>query len=266
MLNLKSKVLISSSLLLLMGIGWSTGRLFKKTPQVSSKPTINLTISNYSELNRSDNQNIQVLANVDKKQATSAFDKAAGRRDTDTQVQKSSNEKVTTVSEKNNGVVVAVETTNTNTNESNTLVNEGNKLILTKTVYNTVSKKYDTKVAEVLLGVVNSNIQTVKVTYGSWNYTNIAIGKSALAFTLDWVGPQAVVSKLATIFRVSAKVANGFIAGLALNTAGFGDRIANYLDKNHNGWIGLYQRWKKDTSFKNGLVAQNITYTEWKTE
>ncbi len=78
--------------------------------------------------------------------------------------------------------------------------------------------------------------------------------------------PQAVVSKLATIFRVSAKVANGFIAGLALNTAGFGDRIANYLDKNHNGWIGLYQRWKKDTSFKNGLVAQNITYTEWKTE
>lgn len=241
MLNLKSKVLISSSLLLLIGIGWSTGRLFEKTPQVSSKPTINLTISNYSELNRSDNQNIQVLANVDKKQATSAFDKAAGRRDTDTQVQKSSNEKVTTV-------------------------NEGNKLILTKTVYNTVSKKYDTKVAEVPLGVGNSNIQTVKVTYGSWKYTNIAIGKSALAFTLDWVGPQAVVSKLATIFRVSAKVANGFIAGLALNTAGFGDRIANYLDKNHNGWIGLYQRWKKDTSFKNGLVAQNITYTEWKTE
>lgn len=183
MLNLKSKVLISSSLLLLIGIGWSTGRLFEKTPQVSSKPTINLTISNYSELNRSDNQNIQVLANVDKKQATSAFDKAAGRRDTDTQVQKSSNEKVTTVSEKNNGVVVAVETTNTNTNESNTLVNEGNKLILTKTVYNTVSKKYDTKVAEVPLGVGNSNIQTVKVTYGSWKYTNIAIGKSALAFT-----------------------------------------------------------------------------------
>ncbi|MDG4974010.1 hypothetical protein OGZ44_07115 [Lactococcus lactis] len=66
MLNLKSKVLISSSLLLLIGIGWSTGRLFEKTPQVSSKPTINLTISNYSELNRSDNQNIQVLANVDK--------------------------------------------------------------------------------------------------------------------------------------------------------------------------------------------------------
>ena len=139
-------------------------------------------------------------------------------------------------------------------------------MILTKTVYNTVSKKYDTKVAEVPLGVGNSNIQIVKVTYGSWKYTNIAIGKSALAFTLDWVGPQAVVSKLATIFRVSAKVANGFIAGLALNTAGFGDRIANYLDKNHNGWIGLYQRWKKDTSFKNGLVAQNITYTEWKTE
>lgn len=184
MLNLKSKVLISSSLLLLIGIGWSTGRLFEKTPQVFSKPTINLTISNYSELNRSDNQNIQVLANVDKKQATSAFDKAAGRRDTDTQVQKSSNEKVTTVSEKNNGVVVAVETTNTNTNESNTLVNEGNKLILTKTVYNTVSKKYDTKVAEVPLGVGNTNIQTVKVTYGSWKYTNIAIGKSALAFGL----------------------------------------------------------------------------------
>ncbi|KSU22167.1 hypothetical protein [Lactococcus lactis] len=67
--------------------------------------------SYYSELNRSDNQNIQVLANVDKKQATSAFDKAAGRRDTNTQVQKSSNEKVTTVSEKNNGVVVAVEPT-----------------------------------------------------------------------------------------------------------------------------------------------------------
>ncbi|KSU16394.1 hypothetical protein LMG9449_2094 [Lactococcus lactis subsp. lactis] len=66
MLNLKSKVLISSSLLLLIGIGWSTGRLFEKTPQVSSKPTIKLTISNYSELNRSDNQNIQVLANVDK--------------------------------------------------------------------------------------------------------------------------------------------------------------------------------------------------------
>lgn len=185
MLNLKSKVLISIGLLLLIGIGWSTGRLFEKTPQVSSKPTINLTISNYSELNRSDNQNIQVLANVDKKQATSAFDKAAGRRDTDTQVQKSGNEKVTTVSEKNNGVVVAVETTNTNTNESNTLVNEGNKLILTKTVYNTVSKKYDTKVAEVPLGVGNSNIQTVKVTYGSWKYTNIAIEKSALAFTLD---------------------------------------------------------------------------------
>ncbi|MDR0317937.1 MAG: hypothetical protein LBH89_05720, partial [Lactococcus lactis] len=156
MLNLKSKVLISSSLLLLIGIDWSTGRLFEKIPQVSSKPTINLTISNYSELNRSDNQNIQVLGNVDKKQATSAFDKAAGRRDTDTQVQKSSNEKVTTVSEKNNGVVVAVETTNTNTNESNTLVNEGNKLILTKTVYNTVSKKYDSKVAEVPLGVGNS--------------------------------------------------------------------------------------------------------------
>ncbi len=78
--NLKSKVLISSSLLQLIGIGWSTRRLFEKTPQVSSKPTINLTISNYSELNRSDNQNIQVLANVDKKQATSAFDKAAGRR------------------------------------------------------------------------------------------------------------------------------------------------------------------------------------------
>ncbi|WP_428283426.1 hypothetical protein [Lactococcus lactis] len=168
----------------MIGIGWSTGRLFEKTPQVFSKPTINLTISNYSELNRSDNQNIQVLANVDKKQATSAFDKAAGRRDTDTHVQKSSNEKVTTVSEKNNGVVVAVETTNTNTNESNTLVNEGNKLILTKTVYNTVSKKYDTKVAEVPLGVGNSNIQTVKVTYGSWKYTNIAIGKSALAFGL----------------------------------------------------------------------------------
>lgn len=66
MLNLKSKVLISSSLLQLIGIGWSTRRLFEKTPQVSSKPTINLTISNYSELNRSDNQNIQVLANVDK--------------------------------------------------------------------------------------------------------------------------------------------------------------------------------------------------------
>lgn len=173
---------------------------------------------------------------------------------------------MTTVSEKNNGVVVAVETTNINTNESNTIVNEGNTLILTKTIYNTIIKKYDTKVAEVPLGVGNSNIQTVKVTYGSWKYTNIAIEKSALAFTLDWVGPQAVVSKLATIFRVSAKVANGFIAGLALNTAGFGDRIANYLDKNHNGWIGLYQRWKKDTSFKNGLVAQNITYTEWKTE
>jgi len=185
MLNLKSKVLISSSLLLLIGIGWSTGRLFEKTPQVSSKPTIKLTISNYSELNRSDNQNIQVLANVDKKQATSAFDKAAGRRDTDTQVQKSSNEKVTTVSEKNNGVVVAVETTNINTNESNTLVNEGNTLILTKTIYNTISKKYDTKVAEVPLGVGNSNIQIVKVTYGSWKYTNIAIEKSALAFTLD---------------------------------------------------------------------------------
>ncbi|WP_259765505.1 hypothetical protein [Lactococcus lactis] len=42
--------------------------------------------------------------------------------------------------------------------------------------------------------------------------------------------------------------------------------MANYLDKNRNGWIGLYQRWVKDTSFKNGLVTQNITYTEWKTE
>lgn len=87
---------------------------------------------------------------------------------------------MTTVSEKNNGVVVAVETTNINTNESNTLVNEGNTLILTKTIYNTISKKYDTKVAEVPLGVGNSNIQ-----YGSWKYTNIAIEKSALAFTLD---------------------------------------------------------------------------------
>ena len=92
---------------------------------------------------------------------------------------------MTTVSEKNNGVVVAVETTNINTNESNTIVNEGNTLILTKTIYNTISKKYDTKVAEVPLGVGNSNIQTVKVTYGSWKDTNIAIEKSALAFTLD---------------------------------------------------------------------------------
>jgi len=61
MLNLKSKVLISSSLLLLIGIGWSTGRLFEKTPQVSSKPTIKLTISNYSELNRSDNKTFKFL-------------------------------------------------------------------------------------------------------------------------------------------------------------------------------------------------------------
>ena len=133
-------------------------------------------------------------------------------------------------------------------------------------MYNETTEQYENKSCEVPLNIADNSIQPMAKTYGSWQYTNIAIGTSALAFTLDWVGPQAAVSKLAVIFKISQKVAQGFIAGLALNTAGFGNRVSNYLDKNRNGWIGLYQRWVKDTSFKNGLVTQNITYTEWKTE
>ena len=132
---------------------------------------------------------IKTISNSEKNSVNSAFDKAAAQKDTASQTQKIDNSEVTTISEKETDDVVATETKDVKTGDSSLIVNAGNKILLSKTIYNVTTKKYETQTCQVSLAT-GTAIQTMKVTYGAWHYTNVAIGRSQLAFILDWVGPH----------------------------------------------------------------------------
>jgi hypothetical protein len=105
--------------------------------------------------------------------------------------------------------------------------------------------------------------QTTGYTYESWTYTGVAYGDTAFAVIIDAV-PTLVVPEIAITLGVTKAIAQSFITGLAISYGlakyDIGTHVANYMDKNHNGWIGTYYR----QEYYNGkaVTPQKL----WKTE
>ncbi|HGT7953351.1 TPA: hypothetical protein ACM5HC_001359 [Streptococcus pyogenes] len=74
-----------------------------------------------------------------------------------------------------------------------------------------------------------------------WEYTGIAVGKNVFAALTD-VGIGAMASAVAAAFGITKYAASFLLSYMGASYASTGSALANILDANGNGWIGLYKR------------------------
>lgn len=76
---------------------------------------------------------------------------------------------------------------------------------------------------------------------GPWEYTGVAIGRNFFA-SLTNFGISALASSIAAAFGISKAAASFLLTYMGAAYVSTGEALANLLDVNGNGWIGLYKR------------------------
>ncbi|MDV5994579.1 UNVERIFIED_CONTAM: hypothetical protein KB573_10305 [Streptococcus canis] len=76
---------------------------------------------------------------------------------------------------------------------------------------------------------------------GPWEYTGIAIGANFFTAITDF-GIGALTSTLAAAFGITKAAAGFLLSYMGASYVSTGRQLANLLDVNKNGWIGLYAR------------------------
>lgn len=74
-----------------------------------------------------------------------------------------------------------------------------------------------------------------------WQYTGVAIGRDFFAALADF-GAGALVSYVAAAFKISESAASFLLGYMGAKYVTVGETLADMLDTNKNGWIGLYTR------------------------
>jgi hypothetical protein len=99
--------------------------------------------------------------------------------------------------------------------------------------------------------------------YTAWQYTNVAVSVGTLAFLID-AGAGLVGGVVAKSLGITLNAATSLLGEYASNKAGVGNQVAKFLDKNGNGWVGLYTR-DVYTGISSGKLIGFIG-SEYKTE
>lgn len=178
-----------------------------------------------------------------------------------------SNVEVTTITNKDSDTVTAVKIDNQESKSYTTIVNSGDSIIVSKSIFDQNTQEYniETKVFK------NDNNEANPVMmargWSAWKYTNIAVGSRAFAYAVDTavigLGTAAMTAALpgaiAAAAGCSVAAARGFVSFTAGVGFGYlatikspGQWLSNKLDTNKNGWIGIYYR-------------QTANRTQWKT-
>lgn len=194
------------------------------------------------------NHGTNTVLNTDSKKMSPVLEiqdnKAKDLKNDKISVNKHDNLTITTATDENTDVIDAVKVVNDDTQNSVSIVNDGVTIELTQVMYNQTTKNFDTTVNT--YPVPANNIQMENY-YGSWYYTGSAVGDSVLATIVDATalvsGYEEIVSAAAAVLKVTYGFFGVLLGGYIIQKVGDpGATLANYLDKNHNGWIGIYRR------------------------
>ncbi|MFU2206097.1 hypothetical protein [Streptococcus pluranimalium] len=76
--------------------------------------------------------------------------------------------------------------------------------------------------------------------YGPWQYTGIAVGKNVFAATVG-LPTSALITYVASIFGITPNNVSWMLSYMGAYGIS-GSALADFLDTNKNGWIGLHYR------------------------
>ncbi|GFO52367.1 hypothetical protein ACQ7AI_09090 [Lactococcus petauri] len=197
------------------------------------------------------------------------FEQVQGKANSLSNTEIASNVEVTTITNKDSDTVTAVKIDNQESKSYTTIVNSGDSIIVSKSIFDQNTQEYNVETKVFKNDNDNNEANSVMMARGwsAWKYTNIAVGSRAFAYAVDTavigLGTAAMTAALpgaiAAAAGCSVAAARGFVSFTAGVGFGYlatikspGQWLSNKLDTNKNGWIGIYYR-------------QTANRTQWKT-
>lgn len=189
--------------------------------------------------------------------AEEKFNQVADSSETTVESESAGDVQVTTATTDEDNKVAGVKVTNSEDNTTVTVMNDGQHLTVDKTTFDENTGKYTTEQRLFDLNIANNDGSATNVAYGYFSYTGIAVGRDVLATAID-LGisgltgraafialPRVVAGALGVSVSTVNKIqqyslAGGF--GYASQKLNPGTYIAYNLDKNGNGWVGVYSK------------------------
>lgn len=188
--------------------------------------------------------------------AEDKFNQVADSKETTVESESAGDVQVTTATT-DEDKVAGVKVTNSEDNTTVTVMNDGQYLTVDKTTLDENTGKYTTEQRSFDLNVANNDGSATNVAYGYFSYTGIAVGRDVLATAID-LGiagltgratcvalPRVVAGALgvsvATVNKIQQYSLTGGFA-YAAQKLNPGTYIAYNLDKNGNGWVGVYSK------------------------
>ncbi|MDT2917846.1 hypothetical protein P7H90_00910 [Lactococcus lactis] len=270
MKTIQTKVFVASATTLLLAttVAGATLQAYQVTnsslPKVSQSISADSVIKNAHALVVNDNGR-PVVQSLDSDVSTSATDEGKAYEDilnsddTTATTQTVKGAEVTTVINDDDNTVGAFSVKNTDDGTSVSVVNDGTSITIAKT---TVDSTGQAQTEEQTVPIDNTTGVAQALAWTSWGYTNVAIGTHAFAAAVNAIVGAAAGAAIAAVlpgavaaaFGISMTAARfiiGGASGFSLNYVSsyfdVGAKLASSLDKNKNGWIGIYYRHNPST-------------------
>lgn len=171
-------------------------------------------------------------------------------------------ENVITEVQENDGTVIATEISNEWNGESLSVTRTDNSIIVEK---RELDQNNEFKTIQEIFPIIREIDQNpieelaTYAYYSAWIYTGLAVGKNVFS-TLVNIGVGALVSFTASVFAITANASKFLLGYMGAYGLSAGAQIANILDSNGNGWIGLHKR--EVRNYQGGPIVgyQHRTY------